>query len=66
MPRKPRLEFPGAIYHIHHRGNHQEYICQDDDDRKLFLKLLESTIQRIPTSGWPRLQGIPGQGEVAV
>ena len=47
MPRKPRLEFPGAIYHIHHRGNHQEYICQDDDDRKLFLKLLESTIQRM-------------------
>ena len=21
MPRKPRLEFPGAIYHIHHRGH---------------------------------------------
>ena len=47
MPRKPRLEFPGAIYHIHHRGNHQEFIYRDDDDRKLFLELLESTIQRM-------------------
>jgi hypothetical protein len=26
MARKPGLEFPGAIYHINHRGNHQEYI----------------------------------------
>ena len=47
MPRKPRLEFPGAIYHINHRGNHQEFIYRDDDDRKLFLELLESTIQRM-------------------
>jgi hypothetical protein len=43
MPRKPRLEFPGAIYHINHRGNHQEYIY----DRKLFLELLETTIHRM-------------------
>lgn len=47
MPRKPRLEFPGAIYHINHRGNHQEYIYLDDDDRMLFLKLLQTTIQRM-------------------
>jgi REP element-mobilizing transposase RayT len=47
MPRKQRLEFPGAIYHIHHRGNHQEHIYLDDYDRKLFLKLLETTIQRM-------------------
>jgi hypothetical protein len=47
MPRKPRLEFPGAIYHINHRGNHQEYIYLDDDDRKLFLELLETTIHRM-------------------
>ena len=44
MPRKHRLEFPGAIYHINHRGNHHEYVCRDDDDRKLFLKLLKTTI----------------------
>ena len=47
MPRKPRLEFPGAIYHINHRGNHQEYIYLDDDDRMLFLKLLQATTQRM-------------------
>jgi len=47
MPRKPRLEFPGAIYHINHRGNHQEYIFRDDEDRNLFLKLFQTTIQRM-------------------
>jgi len=47
MPRKPRLEFPGAIYHINHRGNHQEHIYRDDDDRMLFLKLLKTTIERM-------------------
>lgn len=47
MARKPRLEFPGAIYHINHRGNHQEYIYRDDDDRKLFLTLLKTTIERM-------------------
>ncbi|MDT8367414.1 MAG: transposase, partial [bacterium] len=47
MSRKPRLEFPGAIYHINHRGNHQEHIYRDNDDRKLFLKLLKTTIQRM-------------------
>jgi putative transposase len=47
MARKPRLEFPGAIYHINHKGNHQEYIYRDDDDRKLFLTLLKTTIERM-------------------
>jgi len=47
MPRKPRLEFPGAIYHINHRGNHQDYIFRDDNDRKLFLKLFQTTIKRM-------------------
>jgi hypothetical protein len=47
MARKPRLEFPGAIYHINHRGNHQENIFRDDDDCKLFLKLLQTTISKI-------------------
>ncbi len=47
MPRKPRLEFPGAIFHINHRGNHQEHIFLDDDDGKLFLNLLQATLQRM-------------------
>ena len=47
MPRKPRLEFPGAIYHINHRGNHQEDIYRDNEDRKLFLKLLSTVILRM-------------------
>lgn len=47
MPRPLRLEFPGAIYHINNRGNHQEYIFLDDDDRELFLKLLITIIERM-------------------
>ena len=47
MARPFRLEYPGAIYHINNRGNHQEYIFREDDDRELFLKLLITTIERM-------------------
>jgi REP element-mobilizing transposase RayT len=47
MARPLRLEYPGAIYHINSRGNHQEYIFLDDDDRELFLKLLTKSIERM-------------------
>lgn len=47
MARKPRLEFPGAIYHINQRGNQQQQIYLDDDDRILFLNLLQATIHRM-------------------
>jgi len=47
MPRKPRLEFPGAIYHIHQRGNHQEHIYVDHADSVLFMKLLRDVIERM-------------------
>ncbi len=47
MARQLRLEYPGAVYHISSRGNHQEHIFLDDDDRKLFLKLLKTIIERM-------------------
>ena len=47
MARPLRLEYPGAIYHINNRGNHQEYIFLDDSDRELFLKLLKTIIERM-------------------
>jgi REP element-mobilizing transposase RayT len=31
MPRKLRLEYPGAIYHVMNRGNRREDIFRDDD-----------------------------------
>ena len=49
MPRKPRVEFPGAVYHIMCRGDRQEDIFFSDKDRMLFLSTLAETCQR---TGW--------------
>ena len=40
MPRKLRIEYPGAIYHVMNRGDHQEPIFREDGDRELFLETL--------------------------
>jgi hypothetical protein len=42
MPRTPRIQYPGAIYHVMARGNRRENIVQGDDaegddDRWMFL-----------------------------
>jgi len=43
MARKLRVEYPGAIYHITHRGNGKMRIFSDDHDREKFLlRLAES------------------------
>lgn len=41
MARKPRVEFPGAFYHVIARGNHRQTIFHDDADRRHYLKRLE-------------------------
>lgn len=46
MARQWRIEFPGAIYHIMSRGNARQDIYRSDDDRKLFLSLLEDLSER--------------------
>jgi putative transposase len=35
-----RLEYAGAIYHVMSRGDRQEAIFLDDEDRRRFLKML--------------------------
>ena len=40
MPRKLRLEYDGAIYHVMNRGNRRENIFRDEMDRKRFLATL--------------------------
>ena len=40
MPRKLRVESPGAIYHVMSRGDRREDIFLDDVDRQDFLKTL--------------------------
>ena len=37
MARPPRLQFPGAVYHVTARGNEQRPIFRDDLDRREYL-----------------------------
>jgi REP element-mobilizing transposase RayT len=49
MTRPLRLEFPGALWHVHNRGVERRSIFLDDHDRRAFLCLLEKTIE---DHGW--------------
>jgi len=39
MARKLRIQYRGAIDHVMNRGDHQERLFCDDDDRKGSLRL---------------------------
>jgi putative transposase len=45
MSRRPRLQFPGAVYHVMTRGNRKAAIFNDDDDRRRFLMTLANALQ---------------------
>ena len=49
MPRKTRVEFTGAVYHVVERGDRREAIARDDTDRQLFLRTLGEACDR---TGW--------------
>lgn len=49
MPRKPRIEFEGAIYHVMSRGNRQDAIFLDNRDCETFLDTLDEVCGR---TGW--------------
>lgn len=49
MPRAPRIEYAGAIYHVMNRGDHLEPIFQDEKDRETFLKTFGNTCV---SAGW--------------
>ena len=40
MPRKLRVEYEGAIYHVMNRGDRREPIFLDEEDRQSFLQTL--------------------------
>jgi len=46
MARKPRVYFPGAVYHVMLRGNGGMKIFFNDKDREYFLFLCEERISR--------------------
>jgi putative transposase len=49
MARKVRVEYPGAVYHVMNRGDHQEAIFADDQDR---LRLLETLGEACAKARW--------------
>lgn len=49
MARKPRIEYAGAVYHVMSRGDRQNDIFRDDQDRKVFLDTLSDACGR---QGW--------------
>jgi hypothetical protein len=49
MPRRLRLEYPGAISHLMNRGDRREPIFKDDLDRQRFLLTLGRTCEK---TGW--------------
>ena len=49
MPRRPRIEYAGAIYHVMSRGDRREAIFRSDSDHELFLHTLGQACGR---TGW--------------
>jgi putative transposase len=46
MPRKLRLQYPGAVYHVLNRGDHQKLIFHDDKDRETSLLTKEGGCEK--------------------
>ena len=46
MPRRPRILYPNAVYHVMARGNRKALIFEDDADRQLFLELTGEAVAR--------------------
>ena len=46
MPRRIRVQYPGAIYHLMSRGDRREDVFLDDVDRQDFLKTLAEACQK--------------------
>jgi REP element-mobilizing transposase RayT len=49
MARPLRIEYPGAVYHVTSRGNGRADIYLSNEDRKLFMEVLEHVVDRF---GW--------------
>jgi len=46
MPRRLRIQYPGAMYHVMSRGDRREKIFLDDIDRQDFVKTLAEACQK--------------------
>ena len=50
MPRKKRVWYPGAVYHVMSRGNRRAAIYKDHTDYIHFLEILSIVKERYPFS----------------
>lgn len=48
MARKPRIHFPGALYHVITRGNRRQGVFLDEKDLQRFLTYLSDCKKRFP------------------
>jgi len=46
MARPPRVEVPGAVYHVTARGNERRALLRDDTDRDEYLDRISGARQR--------------------
>ena len=46
MPRRLRLQYPDAIYHVMARGNGRQNIVRDDVDRERLVEQLGKAVVR--------------------
>ena len=46
MPRKPRVHYPGALYHVICRGNNKEWVFKQELEKKEYLSLIENYKKR--------------------
>ena len=46
MPRKPRVEYCGAFYHVITRGNQRQNLFHNNQDREFYLDRLEQYRKR--------------------
>jgi putative transposase len=46
VPRKLRIQYAGAMYHVMSRGDQREAIFKDDEDRQKFLTTLGEACQK--------------------
>ncbi|MEX0942002.1 MAG: transposase [Pseudomonadales bacterium] len=49
MSRPVRIEFPGAHYHVTSKGTNEQDVFLDDEDRAVFLNVVEGVVSRF---GW--------------
>ncbi len=49
MPRPPRIEYPGAIYHVINRGNYRRDVFESVGAAQAFVQVVEEAVARF---GW--------------